>query len=223
MSNLAHALGKLEACGEAWSSLWEAVARTSLRRCAVFKPQELANLAWGFAAANQPAGSSQLFDQRFARRCDQLAADFTLEELCQLHQWATWHAGERGRSDSLPSDVLLERCRAAFGSEEGRLSQMQRNVGVALASLGLRPAEEVVLHEGYSLDFVVEWRGERVGVEVDGPSHFVSREHASRRCSSGGSCGTWAGGSCRCRTGSGTRLTRLASEPRSTRRHGWTD
>ena len=52
---------------------------------------------------------------------------------------------------------------------------MQRQVGVVLASLGLRP-EEVVLHEGYSLDLVVEWRGERIGVEVDGPWHFVGRE-----------------------------------------------
>ncbi len=53
---------------------------------------------------------------------------------------------------------------------------MQRNVGVTLASLGLSPEEEVVLLEGYSLDFKVEWRGERVGVEVDGPSHFVGCE-----------------------------------------------
>ncbi len=29
---------------------------------------------------------------------------------------------------------------------------------------------------GYSLDLVVEWRDERLGVEVDGPSHFVGRE-----------------------------------------------
>ena len=90
--------------------------------------------------------------------------------------WALWHAGERGRSDDLQSDPLLERCRAAFGSKAGRPSRMQRHVGVALASLGLCPEEEVVLHEGYSLDFVVEWRGERVGVEVDGPSHFKGRE-----------------------------------------------
>ena len=38
------------------------------------------------------------------------------------------------------------------------------------------PAEEVVLHAGYSLDFVVKWRGQWVGVEVDGPSHFQGRE-----------------------------------------------
>ena len=48
-----------------------------------------------------------------------------------------------------------------------------------LTSLGLCPAEEVVLHDVYSLDFVVEWRGERLRVEVDGPSHFVGREPTS--------------------------------------------
>ena len=47
---------------------------------------------------------------------------------------------------------------------------------MALASLGLRPEEEVVLHDGYSLDFVVEWRGERIGIEVDGPFHFIGHE-----------------------------------------------
>ncbi len=50
---------------------------------------------------------------------------------------------------------------------------MQWHVGEALDSLGLRLKMEVVLHEGYSLNFVVVWRGERVGVEVDGPFHFI--------------------------------------------------
>ena len=53
---------------------------------------------------------------------------------------------------------------------------MKRQVGAALTSLGLCLAEEVVLHECDSLDFVVEWGGDRLGVEVDGPSHFVGRE-----------------------------------------------
>ena len=120
-----------------------------------FTQQDLANTAWAFAAANRPTDGSGLLGQRFARRCEELATEFKIGALCQLHQWALWHAGELGRSDGLPSHALLERCRAAFGSQEGRPSQMQRNVGVALASLGLRPEEEVVLHEGYSLDFVV--------------------------------------------------------------------
>ena len=141
-----------------------------------FTPQDLANTAWAFAAADCPTDISGLFGQRFASRCEEMATEFKLVDLRQLHQWALWHAGERGRSDGLPSDTLLERCRAAFGSEEGRPSQMQLHVGVALASLGLRPEKEVVLHEGYSLDFTVVWRGERVGVEVDGPFHFIGRE-----------------------------------------------
>ncbi len=49
-------------------------------------------------------------------------------------------------------------------------------MGEALTSLGVCPAEEVVIHEGYSLDFVVEYSGERIGIEVDGPSHFVGGE-----------------------------------------------
>ena len=35
--------------------------------------------------------------------------------------------------------------------------------------------EEVRMPSGYSLDAVVAFRGQRVGVEVDGPSHFVGR------------------------------------------------
>ena len=53
---------------------------------------------------------------------------------------------------------------------------LQRQVGAALTSLGLCPADDVVLHEGYSLDFLVESTGDRIGVEVDGSSHFVGRE-----------------------------------------------
>ncbi len=53
---------------------------------------------------------------------------------------------------------------------------MHRQLGAALVSLGLRPEEEVKLAEGCSLDLVVEWRGERIGVEVDGPLHLVGRE-----------------------------------------------
>ena len=119
---------------------------------------------------------SGLFGQRFARRCEEVATEFTIGGMSQLRHWALWQPGERLRSDGLPSDTLLERCRAAFGSEEGRPSQTQRHVGEALASLELRPEEEVVLHKGYSLDFVMGWRGERVGVEVDGPFHFICRE-----------------------------------------------
>lgn len=34
---------------------------------------------------------------------------------------------------------------------------------------------EVQTEEGYSLDFVVEWRSQQIAIKVDGPSHFVGR------------------------------------------------
>ena len=51
LANLAHALEKLKARRNSWSSLWEAVARASLRRMREFTPQALANTAWPFATA----------------------------------------------------------------------------------------------------------------------------------------------------------------------------
>ena len=98
------------------------------------------------------------------------------QELRQLRHLALWHAGERGCSEGLPIAALLDRCHTAFVSEEGRQSGLQRQVRAALESLGLRPEEEVRLEEDYSLDFVAEWRGEWLAVEVDGPSHFAGRE-----------------------------------------------
>ena len=43
---------------------------------------------------------------------------------------------------------------------------------------------QVITDEGLSLDVVVVWRGERVGVEVDGPTHFVPGASARRGLSS---------------------------------------
>ena len=73
----------------------------------------------------------------------------------------------------MPPDVR-ERCRQAFASEDASPSQLQRNVAAALKDLGLRVREEVRTAEGYSIDVVVATAdGHEVGVEVDGPSHFV--------------------------------------------------
>ena len=33
-----------------------------------------------------------------------------------------------------------------------------------------------MLEEGYSLDLVIVWHGERLAIEVDDPSHFTGRE-----------------------------------------------
>ena len=77
----------------------------------------------------------------------------------------------------LRADVR-ERCRAAFVAEAPRPSLMKRQVAVALAELGPCVTEEVRTAEGYSVDVVFATSdGREVGVEVDGPSHFVGASH----------------------------------------------
>jgi hypothetical protein len=40
----------------------------------------------------------------------------------------------------------------------------------------MSPEEEVLTPSGYRLDALVEVNGEKVGIEVDGPSHFINQE-----------------------------------------------
>ncbi len=162
--------------GHAAPALLDAIAEEAAPRLGEFNPQTLANTAWAFAAADRSTDALGLFGKRFTSRCEELAEELGNMGMAQLQQWRLWHAGERGCSDGLPSDDLLERSRTALASAEGQPSGLQRQVGAALTSLRLFPAEEVMLQDGYSLDFLVEWGGKRVGVEVNGPSHFVGRE-----------------------------------------------
>jgi len=157
-------------------ALFEAIAEEASGRVREFTPQALANTAWAYAASDHLAAESSLFDQRFARRCDALAHEFNTQGLCQLHQWRLWYECERGCSNGLPGAALLARCDAAFRVSEVTVSRFQRQVAETLVSLGASVQEEIVLEEGYSLDLVVDWRGERLAVEVDGPWHFVGRE-----------------------------------------------
>ena len=109
---LANTAWAFASAGHAAPALFDAIAAaTRLDEC---NPLDLTNTAWAFAASDcLPIGSS-LFDQRFARRCDALAHEFSVEALRQLHQWKLWYAGERGCSDALPGAALLARCAAAF-------------------------------------------------------------------------------------------------------------
>ena len=54
-------------------------------------------------------------------------------------------------------------------------SALQREVAAALAKLGYTVQEEVRIKSGYSLDAVIGLGGAPVGVEADGPSHFIGR------------------------------------------------
>ena len=163
-----------------------------------------------------------LLDERLVASVEQ-HADWSLEHMCQLHQWQLWR--EERAAPPLPlSWPFRERCLAAFYQADVTPSRLQRQVQSVLAELGLEVQEDVRTSQGYSLDLVVELEGERVGVEVDGrwtgPRTTCGPEvwmhvgsPAGRRCSSGGSCDAWAGGSSPCRTGSGMRCDPKSEPP----------
>jgi len=173
--NLTNTAWAFATAGHAAPALFDAIGREAAARVRELKPQELANTAWAFAVLDHLPSESSLFDQRFAHHCDALAHELRRDELCQLHQWHLWYASERACSDALPGAAVLARCDSEFRAAEVRPSSLQRDVATALASLGATVQEEKVLEEGYILDLVVDWRGERLAVEVDGPSHFVGR------------------------------------------------
>ena len=167
---LANTAWAFATAGHASPALLDAVAAEATKRgLREFTPQALANTAWAFATADHPA--QKLFDSAFVVRSESI--DWTLEALIQLQQWQLWHA-EHGLAPPL-SASLAARCRSALASTEVRPSRLQRDVGRALEALGCPVQEEVVTESGYSIDLVVEYDGTRVGVEVDGPSHFICR------------------------------------------------
>jgi hypothetical protein len=56
------------------------------------------------------------------------------------------------------------------------LSSLQNDVIFELSSIGLLTKEKVLTPSGYRLDALVEVNGIKVGIEVDGPSHFINQE-----------------------------------------------
>ena len=98
----------------------------------------------------------------------------TLEEFRQLHQWQLWQEGLKSGFRLPPS--LREKCEEAFLSQLANPSRLQDDVISVLASIGLQPEEEVLTKSGYHIDALVEASGKKIGIEVDGPSHFVGRK-----------------------------------------------
>jgi hypothetical protein len=134
--------------------------------------QDLANVAWAYAVAN--VNDPVLFNTDFVTALQSKANGFVRENLFQLHQWQLWQ-DEIKSGINLPP-ALREKCRQAFVLQSYRLSSLQDDVISELSSIGLRPEEEVLTPSGYRLDALVEVNGTKVGIEVDGPSHFMNQE-----------------------------------------------
>jgi hypothetical protein len=98
-------------------ALLESIAAEAAPRLRDFSPQELADTAWAYAAAD--AASAALFDgPMFAELCDAAAEGFGPAQLKQLHQWQLW-LDERGAAWPRLSPALAARCRESTGAEEG--------------------------------------------------------------------------------------------------------
>ncbi len=115
-----------------------------------------------------------LFNADFICVCLEKKNDFVMENLCQLHQWQLWQ--EELKSDIRLPQSLREMYQKAFLSQLAEPSRMQDDVISVLASMGLQPEEEVLNKSDYCIDALVEVNEKKIGIEVDGPSHFVGRK-----------------------------------------------
>ena len=165
--------------GHASAELFKAIsAEVVRRRLGGFEAQDLTNLAWAFAVFN-PLSADELFGTViFSARCIHLETTFSRSDLSQLHQWSIWREERGAQWPGLP-ESLRQACHEDFVSKEGRPSQLQREVVREIRSRGFRVEDEHRCKvSGYSIDALVALNnGERIAVEVDGPSHFVGRSH----------------------------------------------
>mmetsp|Transcript_29229 Transcript_29229/g.58804 ORF Transcript_29229/g.58804 Transcript_29229/m.58804 type:complete len:1061 (+) Transcript_29229:47-3229(+) len=134
--------------------------------------QSLANIAWAYSVAN--VEDSSLFNKQFVNVCVQKEHDFDYQGLRQLHQWNLWR--KELKSDiALPHD-LGTRCYNEFMKQTLISSDLQKQVVSVLHSVGLIVDEEVQTKSGYVLDATFIHNGKVIGLEIDGPSHFIGKK-----------------------------------------------
>ncbi|KAL3822824.1 hypothetical protein ACHAXA_011461 [Cyclostephanos tholiformis] len=147
---------------------WIPTVLPVLRGCDV---RSLTSIAWAYSVANIAAPS--LFGPDFLYICHEKWTEFDVEGKRQLYQWHLWQ--EELNSDIRLPPSLEGECYQAFLSTTPTMSALQGDVISELVASGLRPDCEVLTKRGYRLDAIVEVNGKKVGIEVDGPSHFVGR------------------------------------------------
>ncbi|KAL3775112.1 hypothetical protein ACHAW5_001515 [Stephanodiscus triporus] len=79
-------------------------------------------------------------------------------------EWQLWQ--EELKSDIRLPSSLREKCQAYIPSPLP--SKLQDDVISELSSI-----VEVLIKSGYCLDALMEMHSKKIGIEVDGPSHFV--------------------------------------------------
>eukprot|EP00956_Cyclotella_meneghiniana_P015281 scaffold23234_cov67-Cyclotella_meneghiniana.AAC.1 len=141
-----------------------------------FNSQALSNIAWAYTVSN--IDTAPLFSSAFRQELLDRQNNFIDQNLRQLYQWHLWQTKEK--SDYGLPDFLCEQCKQTFSSSDTTSSALQKDVVAELKSIGLNPVEEYLTESGYSIDALVEINGTKVGIEVDGPSHFIGRKPNGR-------------------------------------------
>jgi hypothetical protein len=171
LSNIAWAYA---AANELRAELFENIATVIVKKTGIdsFNSQDLTNIAWAYAVAD--IDEALLFSDDFSHAIIRIQEKLNTQTLNQLYQWHLWRTGEKC-AEGLPKQ-LYDRCRQAFISTDIIVSSLQKDVVSMLVSVGLNPLEEFVTESGFSVDALLEINGKHIGVEVDGPSHFIGRK-----------------------------------------------
>eukprot|EP00956_Cyclotella_meneghiniana_P040619 scaffold200815_cov53-Cyclotella_meneghiniana.AAC.2 len=137
-----------------------------------FDPQALANIVWAYSVLNYDI--PLMYDTAFREVLLDRQYESNIEGMRQLYQWHLWQTKEKANK-GLPAS-LQDKCKQAFLSAGTKTSTLQKDVVRELKNMNLNPVEGYRTKSGYSLDALIEIKGKKVGVEVDGPSHFIDRE-----------------------------------------------
>ena len=170
--DIANTLWAYATLGLVKSPLFEVMASRVKELLGKYNSQGLANIAWAYAVANVNAPS--LFDKQFTKfLCDQMDC-FTTAGLAQLYQWHIWQQKERSNPGFPPAFVA--KCHDAFTSQKLNGSVLEMDVFAVVCSMrSIKVKERQRTPSGYSVDIVVQVNGKQIGIEVDGPSHFIGR------------------------------------------------
>ena len=141
-----------------------------------FEPGDMAHISRAFAVAD--IDSELIFDENFIEELHKQRQMKIIDyhSLRPLYQWHLWRVGEK-RKSGLPEQLQMD-CRKAFSisNQNMQSSNFQKDVIFHLSKLGTTPIQDYFTRTGYSIDALVRINGKKVGIEVDGPCHFVERK-----------------------------------------------
>ena len=172
--SIAHSFASV---GDVEPEFLEAAGGMMATRLPDLEPRQVSTMLWCLAVADADCDGGLLASKAFSEymASKTTAGEWNVVDLNQLHQFLLWSTKERSliSLDALPG-TLPEECLNAFSASPSQPSLLQKQVGDHLSGFDLSLEHEHITEHGYSLDLVVTHRsGLRIGIEVDGPHHFL--------------------------------------------------